>query len=310
MKGSLGRKLIRFRLLFQAFFFALFNLDAATFLRSIQQKKALISQVSSKQFCIPGLHCYSCPMSVLSCPLGSLQFWLNDVNERIRFRERINSAGLYIIGFLSLIGITVGRLFCGWVCPFGLVQDLINKITGKNLKLPRFLRYFKYVILVVFVISLPLFISDVRYIGPWFCKYICPAGTLMAGIPLLAVDEGLRQAASGITIFKISILVLFLVSFLFSRRSFCKTTCPLGAYWGLFNKISFLQLKVDKNTCINCGKCDEVCPMHLKVREEPNSPECIRCLACLKVCPVRAITFNAKTDRLPELRKKTRETAT
>lgn len=297
-----ARRLIRFRIWVQAAFAVLFNLDGATFLESIRRQKALISQVSSKQFCIPGLHCYSCPASVLSCPLGSLQFWLNDVNEAVRLKERINSAGLYIIGFLSLIGITTGRLFCGWVCPFGLIQDLMGKITGKNIPLPKALKYFKYLVLLLFVLALPLFISDIRYIGPWFCKWICPAGTLTAGIPLLAVDKGLRQAASWITVVKISILVLFLVSFLFSRRSFCKTTCPLGAYWGLFNKISFLRLSIDKNTCIDCGKCEQVCPMHIEVRKNPNSNECIRCLECARVCPVHCITFSGKEPEITPLK--------
>jgi len=294
MKTLFRNKLIRFRLLIQAASFALINLDIATFLESIRRNKALISQVSSKQFCLPGLHCYSCPMSVLSCPLGSLQFWLNDVNERIRLKERLNYAGFYIIGFLTLIGITTGRFFCGWVCPFGFIQDLINRITSKNIPLPRILIYVKYPVLVLFVITLPLFITDIRYIGPWFCKWICPAGTLTAGIPLLAVDEGLRQAASGLTVLKISILVVFLISFLFSRRSFCKIMCPLGAYWGLFNKVSFLRLSVDAGKCIQCGKCEEVCPMNIPVRSTPNSSECIRCLDCVRVCPVHCITFSGK----------------
>ncbi len=294
MKTPFRNKLIRFRLLIQAASFALINLDIATFLESIRRNKALISQFSSKQFCLPGLHCYSCPMSVLSCPLGSLQFWLNDVNERIRLKERLNYAGFYIIGFLTLIGITTGRFFCGWVCPFGFIQDLINRITSKNIPLPRILTYVKYPVLVLFVIVLPLFITDIRYIGPWFCKWICPAGTLTAGIPLLAVDEGLRQAASGLTVLKISILVVFLISFLFSRRSFCKIMCPLGAYWGLFNKLSFLQISVDTGKCIQCGKCEEVCPMNIPVRSTPNSRECIRCLDCVRVCPVHCITFSGR----------------
>jgi ferredoxin-type protein NapH len=283
--------LARIRIIFQTFFALLLNSDLAVVIKAITQKKALISQSPLKRFCVPALNCYSCPAAVSSCPIGSIQFWFNDLNTRIRFGEKLNAAGLYIIGMLSLVGTLGGRIACGWICPFGFIQELINKLTKKNLNIPAVLRKLRYVSLAVFVIILPLFMLDIRYLSPWFCKLLCPAGTLTAGLPLLLLDKGLRDAASVITVIKFSGLGIFMVLFLISRRAFCKTLCPLGAFWGLFNKISLYRLKRDSSKCIRCGTCEKVCPMNIKVMKEPNVPDCVRCLECVKNCPERSMGF-------------------
>ncbi len=266
------------------------NWDILTFIKAISERKVLISQLPTKKICIPGLHCYSCPSAIGACPIGSFQFWLNDVSMKIQFKEKINFAGLYIIGFLSLFGTIAGRFWCGWICPFGFFQDLVNKITKLNFKIPSLLKKMRFVSLFLFVILLPLLIYDISYLSPWFCKLLCPAGTLSAGVPLLLIDSDLRQQISFITYLKFSILGLFLISFLFSRRSFCKTLCPLGAIWGFFNKISFYQLSVNEK-CTNCNKCSKTCPMNINVTKTPNRSDCIRCLECKTVCPENAISF-------------------
>lgn len=106
---------------------------------------------TSKKLCVPGLNCYSCPGAVGSCPIGSLQAVIGSKNYKFSF---------YVIGFLMIFGSLMGRFVCGWLCPFGLVQDLLHKIpfVKKIKKVPfdRYLRYLKYVILVVFVIAMPL----------------------------------------------------------------------------------------------------------------------------------------------------------
>ena len=114
-----------------------------------------IYQGSLKQFCVPGLNCYSCPGALGSCPIGALQAVLGSPGKHFSF---------YVIGFLMMVGALAGRFACGWLCPFGLLQELIYKIPGlrKGKSLPghRFLKYFKYLILGVLVLALPLIFTD------------------------------------------------------------------------------------------------------------------------------------------------------
>lgn len=239
----------------------------------------------TKHVCVPGLNCYSCPGALGSCPIGALQAVIGSRKFQIPF---------YVLGFLMMIGALCGRLVCGWLCPFGLVQDLLYKIPGvkKLRKLPgdRFLRWIKYGILAVFVVLLPLFVVDIVGQGsPWFCKYICPSGTLFGGIPLVSANESLRSAIGWLYTWKVAILVVLLVLSVFVCRPFCRYLCPLGAIYGPFNKFALFRYRLEKDKCVSCGKYQKTCPMDLPVWEKPNSAECIRCGRCRSACPTGAI---------------------
>lgn len=239
----------------------------------------------TKSVCVPGLNCYSCPGALGSCPIGSLQATLSDRNYKFAF---------YVLGFLMIVGAFFGRFVCGWLCPFGLVQDLLYKIPffRKLRKLPgdKFLKWFKYVILAVFVILLPLFAVDAFGQGsPWFCEYICPAGTLGAGIPLVVLNEGLRSVIGWLYAWKVAILAVLIFLSILVYRPFCRYLCPLGAIYGLFNPISLYRYKIDSEKCTKCGACQKACKLDIKAFENPNSTECIRCGDCIKSCPHNAI---------------------
>lgn len=239
----------------------------------------------SKRICVPGLNCYSCPGAFGSCPIGSLQAVLGSRNYRMSF---------YVIGFLMLTGALLGRFVCGWLCPFGLIQDLLYKIPvkGKRKNLPghRGLVWQKYGILAVFVLLLPLTAVDIIGQGsPWFCQYICPAGTLEAGIPLVAANEVLKRAVGFLFTWKILILAAVVLLSVWIYRPFCKYLCPLGAVYSVFNPIALYRYQVDDKSCTGCRKCRKTCGMDIRVWETPNSPECIRCGDCLKACPEGAI---------------------
>ena len=270
----------RWRLIVQALSFAFHNGYAQGWL------KGEIYTGNNKQFCLPGLNCYSCPGALGSCPIGSLQAVLDSGQYKF---------SCYVLGFIGLVGMLFGRLICGWLCPFGFVQDLIHKIPlGKKIKnLPghKYLKYLRYVVLALFVIILPMTVLNVGGLGkPWFCEYICPSGTLFAGIPLVLTHDNLRALIGWRFFWKIALLLIFLIASLVAVRPFCKYICPLGALYGLCNPISVYRLKINEDACIQCGACQQACGMDIKVWETPNSPDCIRCLQCKAVCPNGAIT--------------------
>lgn len=238
-----------------------------------------------KNLCVPGLNCYSCPGALGSCPIGAMQAVIGSWNFRMAF---------YVAGFLVFVGALMGRFVCGWLCPFGLIQDLLHKIPFvkkiSTFRGDRLLRKLKYVIFLVFVILLPMFVVDMLGQGaPYFCKLICPAGTLEGGIPLVLLNSAMRTAVGWLYAWKNVLLVVIVLLSVVIYRPFCKYICPLGAVYSVFNPIAVFRYRVDKEACVHCGACAKACKMQVDPSETPNHPECIRCGSCKKVCPTGAI---------------------
>lgn len=238
-----------------------------------------------KNLCVPGLNCYSCPGALGSCPIGAMQAVIGSWNFRMAF---------YVAGFLVFVGALMGRFVCGWLCPFGLIQDLLHKIPFvkkiSTFRGDRLLRKLKYVIFLVFVILLPMFVVDMLGQGaPYFCKLICPAGTLEGGIPLVLLNSTMRTAVGWLYAWKNVLLVVIVLLSVVIYRPFCKYICPLGAVYSVFNPITVFRYRVDKEACVHCGACAKACKMQVDPSETPNHPECIRCGSCKKVCPTGAI---------------------
>ena len=258
-----------------------------------------------KRFCVPGLNCYSCPGAVGACPLGSLQAALSAKKLKFPF---------YVLGFLLAAGVLLGRFVCGWLCLFGLIQELLFKIPTKKLRIPPGLdgplRFLKYAVLLILAVLLPLALRDESGMSaPYFCKLLCPAGTLEGGIPLLILNKALRPAARFLWAWKFAVLLAVLAASVFIERPFCKYLCPLGAFYALFSKIGFLKIETDRGACVKCGKCAALCPMQVDPAVSANRAECIRCGACVSACPTDALRFvfikggsgkNARTARIPE----------
>ena len=238
-----------------------------------------------KNLCVPGLNCYSCPGATGACPIGSLQAVIGSWNFKFAY---------YVIGFLIFVGAILGRLVCGFLCPFGLIQDLLHKIPFfkkiRTFRGDKLLRKLKYVIFLVFVILLPLFLTDLMGQGaPYFCKLICPAGTLEGGLPLVLLNKAMRGAIGWLYIWKNTILIATIVLSILIYRPFCKYICPLGAFYSIFNKVSLFRYRIDGDKCVHCGKCAKVCQMNVDPVKTPNSPECIRRGRCRQACPKDAI---------------------
>ncbi len=222
-----------------------------------------------KNFCAPGLNCWSCPGAAFVCPIGALQ-----------------TGSFYAAGTVILIGLLLGRAVCGFLCPFGFLQDLLNKIPSPKKILPRALTRVKYFLLIIFVLILP---AALPLGQPTFCEFICPAGTLEAGLPLIAAHEEFRAALGKLFALKISVLIAVIVGCVVVHRFFCRVLCPLGAIYGLLNRWSFWQLNFSEQACVNCGRCKKICPLNLDPTKENNSAECVRCGRCVESCPSKAL---------------------
>lgn len=244
-----------------------------------------------KNLCLPGINCYSCPGALGSCPVGALQAVIGSWNFKFTF---------YVAGFLMFVGALMGRFVCGFLCPFGLIQDLLYKIpVPKKIKTfhgDRLLRRLKYVFLLVFVILLPMFLVDILGQGaPYFCKLICPVGTLEGSVPLVLLNKSMRSAVGWLYAWKNVLLIALLILSVILYRPFCKYICPLGAIYSVFNSIAVFRYHVNPEKCTHCGACAKVCNMQVNPEKQVNSPECIRCGQCKKICPTGAITSGLRT---------------
>lgn len=257
-----------------------------------------IYQGPLKKICVPGLNCYACPGALFSCPIGSLQNSLYDRNQLLPF---------YVLGFLFLFGSLLGRAVCGLLCPFGWLQDLLSKIPLKKIrpeqrwtKLDRAARKIKYFNLFVLALMLPL--AGRWFLGlmaPWFCKLVCPSGLVFGGWPLVARNLSLRANAGVFFIWKSFLAIFFLGSSIRIPRFFCRYFCPLGAFYGFFNRFALYRLRFEKSSCISCSACTKACPMGIKMPEGHQSMECIRCGRCADHCPTSCLHCGVK-DRAIE----------
>ena len=142
-------KRVKYRRVIQLVFAAISNSYLTGFATGTLYKGNL------KMVCNPGLSCYSCPGAVMSCPIGSLQAVIG---------SRAFSVSLYVFGLILMFGALMGRAVCGFLCPFGWVQELLHKIPfpvkRNRFKGDKQLRYLKYVVLLVFVLILPMTLNN------------------------------------------------------------------------------------------------------------------------------------------------------
>ena len=277
--SGVSHLLARFRGWIQAGATLLTNIHLPNFL------KGGLYQGKGKAICVPGLNCYSCPAASGACPIGSFQAVVGSSKFRFSY---------YITGFLILLGVLLGRVICGFLCPFGWFQELLHKIPTKKLSTKKLkpLTYLKYVVLLVMVVLLPVLVTNQLGMGdPFFCKYLCPQGVLEGAIPLSLANAGIRAALGSLFKWKFIVLLTVIVLSIVFYRPFCKWLCPLGAFYALLNKVSLFQMQVDRSKCVSCGKCAKVCKMDVDVTKSPNHTECIRCGMCIRACPTDAVSF-------------------
>ncbi|HLA83995.1 MAG TPA: 4Fe-4S binding protein [Thermoguttaceae bacterium] len=241
--------------------------------------------------CSPVFHCHACPLATFACPIGVIAHF-----------SALHVFPFITLGVIVVFGALFGGFMCGWVCPFGFLQDLFAKIPTPKLTLPAWSGYMRYVVLVVFVLIGPYLFAEkpVVTLGgeeiPLFICRVCPAGALEGAAPNVAAAMATdTQPIPWPSTLKIVILGLFLIAVFFLRRPWCTLFCPLGAIYGLFNYVSFFLLRFHNNKCIDCKNCRSLCQYGGRTDVRVHSTSCNRCLAGEKC---RAVTLGTALDRV------------
>ncbi|MHB9029388.1 MAG: 4Fe-4S binding protein [Candidatus Latescibacterota bacterium] len=229
---------------------------------------------------VPVLNCYACPLAQGACPIGTFQHFLV-----------IGAIPFLVVGVISVFGMLAGRFYCSHLCPFGFFQDLLAKIPFRKRRIPAWTGYGKYAVLIIMVIILPPIVKE-----PFFCT-LCPAGSLEAGIPIVsqAWAEKHFGAANefGATFgilgmigwwfwFKIGLLATMIGAAMVIRRPFCRTICPLGAVFGIFNRISILAHPPEVPGETKPRYNLKTCPVQITHPDHIDSHHCIKCRECYK----------------------------
>ncbi len=246
----------------------------------------------AKGFCVPALNCWACPGAIFGCPIGALQHHSIDARWLLGGKPWYAIAPLYVLGVLLVFMALFGRMMCGWICPFGWVQDKLGALRRKHWRIPRPLGYLRYAVLISLVFIVPYYTG-----ATWFCQ-LCPQGALEGGWlqPIFAPET---RAGIGLWWWiKQAILIGFLVLAVFVRRPFCTTSCPLGAIFSLFHRYSLWRIDYDAQKCVNCMWCVQNCPAGIDPRKELNGHACIGCLECAK-CPYDAIQSRPMWQPMP-----------
>jgi ferredoxin-type protein NapH len=233
--------------------------------------------------CGPVFHCYSCPLATFACPIGILA----------------NFSALHMIPFAALgtlvvIGALVGSLVCGWACPFGFLQDLAARVPTPKSTLPAWTGCFRYGVLAAFVLVIPYLWGEGHPL--FFCR-LCPAGAIEAALPNTARLAITGQPLVWPTALKLTILVVVVVAMLFTWRPWCTVFCPLGAIYGLLNRVSFLFLGFHRNRCLDCDNCRSLCHDGTPAEQRIDGLRCVRCLECTKCRAVALETVFTPLDK-------------
>lgn len=228
-----------------------------------------------KRLCFPGLNCYSCPGAIMACPIGAMQAVGGSPIKKFAF---------YVSGYTAIIALAFGRMACGWICPFGLIQDALKRLSKYNITIPKSLTFLKYINLLFLVLILPEVMRNEFGMGePYFCKWLCPVGVIEGSTFLLFFHQELRQQIGVLFTIKLSITSIFIFLMIVSKRPFCRTMCPLGAIYGIFNTLKPVTLERESD-CTECGECLKSCPVDIKNIKDINSSECILCFDCRDAC--------------------------
>ncbi len=236
--------------------------------------------------CVPVLNCQSCEMATGACPVGTLQNFL----LRLDFP-------FFLVGSMFTFGLLLGRWACGWLCPFGMISDLVDRVSGHRYRPPHYFRAGKYVMLSLLLLVGLAFGLTGATTSP-FCFSFCPAGKILGLTPYFltsAAEETPVLVTSPLantvgflcSWWHLIVMLTFAALMLFiSGRVFCTYLCPLGGFLGLFQRVAAIRIGHEASSCTNCDRCLAVCPMAIDLASDDflTHSDCVACGRCVRAC--------------------------
>ncbi|MEM3703930.1 MAG: 4Fe-4S binding protein [Candidatus Bathyarchaeia archaeon] len=279
----------------------------------------IIFNLNSLPILLPVLWTWGLPQNTVGDAFTALQLMFSGWSQ-----QTLTVFPWLAIASFLMVDVLIGKSLCGWVCPFGFIQDLIDLVKVKKMEISsdthKSVTFMKY-----FILCVTLFISITFSAAKFFGVHegyeramgifayapftiVSPAETLFATLPKMVqsfsnavVEKPVLEVLSGILdlppIFwaQLIILVGVLALAAYVPRGWCKYLCPHGAIMAILNRFSFVGLRRDPVKCVKgeCRECVKACPMRVRILELPwekfSDPECIYCLRCVDACPNKAI---------------------
>ncbi|MHA1731271.1 MAG: 4Fe-4S binding protein [Promethearchaeota archaeon] len=230
-----------------------------------------------------------------------------------------------LLGAVILLGLFGGRIFCGWACPVGTIQDIVAKIPQKEKRNRRFsistdrsLKKVKLAVLAtILIIVIPIFLfagtnpnriyeykEQIGDLAKRPVSVFSLSDFIFSFFPSLFkrfVEDPTSNPffETGWVVLRLFVYVVILIISAYYPRFYCRSLCPYGALLGLFSEYSLVRLGRNPVKCPGrkqCGVCEQVCPVQIRILDEPwqgftGGGECILCLKCKEKCPHKAIEW-------------------
>ncbi len=254
--------------------------------------------------------------------LGNPQRTVGDAFAALQYMLYQNTFPWLPLASFFIATVLLARMLCGWVCPFGFVQEILGYTKRKHLTISKRthedLVYAKYAILAaVLLVSATISATSVMGTGENYkdalgvfaqapFNALSPHDTLFAILPSWVYNTitgeaqfqnvlGDIAALTPLFWIRVFVLGLTLVFAIYTPRSWCRYFCPVGAAMALISHFSFLGLKRDVVHCTkeSCRSCEEACPMKVPILDlqwkKFTHPECTYCLECVDACATKAL---------------------
>ncbi len=249
---------------------------------------ALVAYVAAQRLIFPEDSGVLTPSGEALCPFGGFESFYKWVTSGGTFIPHTHAANLVLAASIVLVAVAARGFFCGWICPFGALQEGIAALShGLQRRFPllrrgiralerrlapvafldHWLRYLKYAVMVWAIGGAALFgVMVFRDVDPWSA--------------LVNVTE--LEAVGGLVVLGVAVAASFFV-----ERPWCRYACPLGAVQGILGRIGPLAIERASNACLSCNVCSANCPVNIPVHAvtRVTSPDCIGCLQCVGACP-------------------------